>query len=96
MIMKGEILMIVWGIQKGAPSFQWKVGQNCGGGQNLTITKIIQEHLEGGVSEFHIECIQKNTEGSMLVSPFIWKTYKLEPDEITYHLPDEKHNYFKV
>jgi hypothetical protein len=38
----------------------------------------------------------KDDKGVPVGIPFIWKTYKLEPDEIQYFAPDEKHNYLKV
>jgi len=92
----GEIRMIKFGIIPDLPSFSVIVGKNVGGKENnLTVVAIVAEPVLDGKCEYHISCAKKDDKGNF-EQPFIWKTYKKEPDEIQYFVPDEKHNYLKV
>lgn len=96
MKLTGEIFMIAWGVNPSQPRFQIQSEQWVGGSVNpLKVTQIVREAVADGKFEYHIECVMKDEKG-VLGSPFIWKTYIKEPDEICYHRPDEKHNYLKV
>ena len=92
----GEIRMLKWGIIPTLPSFQISVGQSVGGRENnFAVVEIVSEPIIDGRNEFHIQCSKKDAKGG-LGPPFVWKTYKNEPDEVQYFAPDEKHDYVKI
>ena len=99
----GQIRMIKYGVIPNLPSFQISVGQIVGGKENLTVTEIVSEPVLDGRCDFHIQCCKRNEKGEIpvndnkeVVGQFIWKTYKKEPDEIQYFVPDEAHNFLVV
>lgn len=96
MAFTGEIRMIKWGIIPTLPSFQISVGQKVGGHTDLLVKEIIREQITGTKREYHIVCVKNPSNKDENNSPFIWKTYHDEPDEVQYFLPDEKHNYIKL
>ena len=86
--------MLKWGIIPTLPSFQISVGQSVGGiKQNFLVLEIVSEPIVDGRCEFHIQCSKQDEKGMPIGVPFIWKTYKLEPDEVQYFGPDDKHDY---
>lgn len=94
----GEIRMLKWGIIPNQPYFNISVGQALGKDKRVLVKEIVEEFVPGGSFQYLIVCVmlseaKHEVEGS---SSFVWKTYKLEPDEIQYFTPDEKHNYLKV
>lgn len=88
----GEIRMIKWGLIPNLPSFQVSVGSLVMGSK-LVVTKIVREHIEGGRSEYHVECETVEKNDKIPPKKFIWKTFYKEPEEVQYFLPDDKHDY---
>jgi len=104
MNLSGEIRCIKYGIIPNLPSWQISVGQFVGGNRTpMTVVEIVLEPVLDGKCEFHIQCClldkDKNVplgEDGEPLNPFTWKTYKLEPDEIEYFAPDEKHDFIII
>ncbi|MEK6879069.1 MAG: hypothetical protein AABY22_05645 [Nanoarchaeota archaeon] len=95
--MTGEIRMLKWGIIPTLPSFQISVGQSVGGiKQNFLVLEIVSEPIVDGRNEFHIQCSKQDAKGVPTGIPFVWMTYKKEPDSVQYFGPDETHDYLKV
>lgn len=91
----GEIRLIKWGLIPNLPYFEITVGRMVGGRENLKVVQIVRECISPGKNEYHVQCVKEDDKGNF-GSPFVWKTYLKEPEEIQYFVPDEKHNYVKL
>lgn len=94
-MLTGEIRLIKYGVIPTLPYFEITVGRVYGGKENLQVVKIVREHIVDGKSEYHIQCARKDEKGNF-GTPFVWATFKKEPDIVQYFAPDGKHDYLVI